>query len=238
MALITELIDEADGHEIVTQAIGQIMAAEIKNQQLIAASKGKNPQAWAADVYVNRVKPFDTRLEGDDLSPLINVCFKSANYEEAGSTVRPQRADGQWNVDIYGFGESSKDPLTNEQNPGDLVAKKQIDRWLGIARKIIMSGQYTYLGSPRASHGKCPNLLNQWCYGRWVQSINTFQPELETRAAITCLGSRLSLNVHYLTDSPQILGEIFELLSVKVKRAKDGRLLVDKHIDLSELQGN
>ena len=104
MAQITELISGPDGHEIVTQAIGNILAVEIANQQVLAANEGLNPEAWNADVYVNRVKPFDTRVEGDLLTPIINVWFKSSDYEKKGSTVRAMRADGDWRIDVYGFG--------------------------------------------------------------------------------------------------------------------------------------
>jgi len=233
MALITELIEGPDGHEVVTAAIGAALVTEIAEQQVLAVNDGKNPEAWRADVYTNRMKSFDTRVEGDDLAPIINVWFQSGNYEKQGSTVRAMRGDGTWNIDIYGFGKSTRNTDNGGQEAGDKAAKDAADHWLGLVRRILMSAQYTYLGSPRANTGPDPSLLNQFCYGRWVESITAFQPELETRAAITCVGSRVALGVHYLVDSPQLAGTVFEILSSKVYREEDGRLLVALDTDIS-----
>lgn len=233
MALINELLDSPDGHEVVSAAIGSALAVEIENQQVLAVNAGQNPEAYRAEVFLNRMKAFDTRAEGDDLTPIINVWFDNANYEKQGSTVRANRGDGVWNVDIYCFGLSRRNTTTGGQELGDKQAKQEADRWLGLVRRILMSAQYTYLGSPRANSGNDPSLLNQFCYGRWVDSINAFQPELETRAAITCVGARLALGVHYLIDSPQLVGEVFEILSSKVYREEDGRLLVAVDADFS-----
>lgn len=233
MALITELIEGPDGHEVVTAAIGSALAVEIAEQQVLAANAAQNPELWRADVYVNRMKAFDTRQDGDDLVPIINVWFKSASFDKDGSTVRSMRGDGTWNIDVYGFGKSTRNTGNGGQDVGDKAAKDAADHWLGLVRRILMSAQYTYLGSPRANSQPDPSLLKQFCYGRWVENISAFQPELETRAAITCVGSRLALGVHYLVDSPQLIGTVFEILSSKVYREEDGRLLVAVDTDIS-----
>ncbi len=233
MTLIQELLDTPDGHEVVAAAIGNLLTVEIANQQVLAVAAGQNPEAYRADVYLSRMKPFDTRLEDNDLTPIINVWFESANYEKHGSTVRANRADGTFNVDIYGFGQSKRNASSGGQTVGDKQAKQEVDRWLGLTRRIIMSAQYTYLGSQRANSGPDPDISNQFCYGRWVESITTFQPELETRAAITCVGARLALGVHYLIDSPQLVGDVFEIFSSSVFREEDGRLLVAVDTDVS-----
>jgi len=224
-AQITELIDTPDGHEVITEAVASILATEIAEQQVLAVNAGEDPEPWTAKVYMNRMKPFD-RSEGDDVTPAINVWFNSSTYEKDGSTVRANRADGVWNVDIYGFGKATDTDAGHD--PGDLIAKNQADRWLGLVRRILMSAQYTYLGSPRANDGPIAqrSIYNQYCYGRWVDSITTFQPELETRAAVTTVGARLALGVHYLVDSPQLIGTVFEYFSTCVFREEDGSLLV------------
>jgi hypothetical protein len=230
-ALITELITGQDGHEIITEAVSNLLAVEIAEQQVLAVNDGQDPDLWKAHVYRNRVKPFDEPVDGEDTTPIINVWFQNAAFNKDGSTVRANRGDGTWNIDIYGFGKSKDTPTGH--TPGDETAKDQVDRWLGLVRRILMSAQYTYLGSPRANDGVNPSTYQQYCWGRWVDGITAFQPELETRAAVTTVGSRLALGVHYLVDSPQFKGEVFDILATSVFREEDGRLLVEVHTDIS-----
>ena len=88
-----------------------------------------------------------------------------------------------------------------------------------------MSGQYAYLGSPRGAF--------QFVFGRWIQSINVYQPEIETRPGINVVACRLAVAVHLKIDSPQVDGELSEIVATTVLRESDGRVLAEVTVDNS-----
>ena len=217
MALINELIDSPDGLEIANLAVATILAEEIANQVLLAEADSQDVSLYQAKVYENRMDPWDTNgLDGSDQTPIINVWTPNTRYEEKGGTVRARRGDSTINIDLITFGVSKE--TAEGHNPGDLLALNALNRFTGYIRRILMSGQYTYLGSPRKE--------NQWCFGRWVTGTTTYQPDIQVRQGISVVANRIALGVHYIVDSPQVLGETFELLSARVKRESDGQLLV------------
>ena len=219
MAEINVLLDYPDGHEVIRDQIAAVLRTELDNQLVLAIADSQPAADWTIDVFVERSTPFDTWVESrPDQFPIVNIWYQSSDYDRDGSTVRAQRADGVFNIDIYGFGITEDDP-GGGQKVGDKTAALEAARWTGIIRRILMSGQYTYLGSPRKAE--------QYCFGRWVNSITVFEPQIETRKAIHCVAARIALAVHFKVDSPQVTGQEIEIVDVVVKRDGDDRVLAE-----------
>ena len=220
MTVITTLLNTPDGHEIVRKRIADVIWEELEGQKVLAQAQGEDPLAFAADVFEEQHNPFDRFNESRVTLPAINVWFDSSSYERQGSTVRAQRADGNFNIDIYCNAVSEEDaPGGSGHLPGDVKAATEASRWAGIIRRILMSAHYVILGSPYGA--------NQFCFGRWIDSVNAFQPQIETRPAIHIHAIRLVLGVHFKVDSPQWEGQPMEIATATVKRAVDGKVIAE-----------
>jgi len=211
-ALITERIDQRDSFEIVRDQIASVLKLELENQALLQEGQ------WQPRVFVERSNPWGDYLETTErfLPPIVNVWFESATYEGAASNiVERQRSEGSFNVDCYGFGVSVDDGNTvGGHLPGDVAAVLEAQKTARFCRKILMAGAYTYLGL-RGLVGK-----------RWPQSLTAFQPQIDNRQAQRVAAVRLALSVHFNEFSPQVRGDVVELIGVEVYRAETGELLV------------
>ena len=217
MALINELITGPDGLEVANLAVATILTEEIANQVVLAQGQGADVSEYAAKVYENRLDPWDgSAVDGGDLTPIVNVWTPNTRYEEKGSTVLPSRANSTVNIDLITFAVAQDETIGH--SPADLLAVNKLNRFTGYIRRILMSGQYTYLGSPRRE--------TQWCFGRWIDSTTTYQPDIQVRQAISVVANRIALDVHYRVDSPQLLGDTLEAISARTFREDDGQLLV------------
>lgn len=214
-AKITELIDKQDNFELISLKIATILKEEIVEQQVLATAAGKDPTLWDLRVFQERFNPWEQFLnEQDDRSPLINVWFDSESFNRSASdVVSRQRADGVFNIDCYGFGESASDGGSGH-TPGDLDAARTVHRAIRLVRNILMAGVYTYLDMRGVVGGRFPN------------SVTAFQPESQNQTIQKIMGARLALQVSYNEFSPQYVPEISELGTVTVTRESDGEILV------------
>jgi hypothetical protein len=211
-ALITERIDQRDSFEIVRDQIASILKLELDHQSLLHG--GQCPSR----VFVERANPWGDYLETTErqLPPLVNVWFDTASYDGAASNiVERQRCEATYHIDCYGFGVSVDDgDAVGGHVPGDVAAVLEAQKTARFCRKVLMAGAYTYLGL-RGLVGK-----------RWPQSLTAFQPQIDNRQAQRVAAMRLALSVHFNELSPQVQGEVIELISVEVYRAQNGELLV------------
>jgi hypothetical protein len=204
-ALIETLLTEPDNMTIVRDQIAAILAVELAHQ----GELGLSP---VPHVFAERASPWGPLAETVvDERPIVNVWFDTESFEGAASNiVERQRADGTFNVDVYGFG-SSGETLTGHE-PGDLVAALACQSALRLVRQILMSGHYTYLG------------LRGLVWKRWPQSLGMFQPPSDARPAHHVIAGRLALAVQYNEFSPQVEGQPIETLAVEIIKAKTGEI--------------
>jgi hypothetical protein len=211
-ALITEPIEQRDSFEVVRDQIASILKLEVDHQALLRG------QWCPPKVYAERANPWGDYLETTErhLPPLVNVWFESASYDGGSSNiVERQRCEGSYNIDCYGFGVSIDDGNTvGGHVPGDVAAVLEAQATARLCRKILMAGAYTYLGL-RGLVGK-----------RWPQGLTAFQPQSDNRQAQRVAAVRLALSVQFNEFSPQVRGEVIELISVEVYRAQSGELLL------------
>lgn len=218
--MIAALIDKQDNFEVVRDQIAAILATEVASQMALATAGGKDPDDWKLQIYSERSNPEEQWLnEQTDRSPIINVWFESSNFDPAASNVvERQKTEGIFNIDCYGYGKAA-DVAGGGHTPGDEQAAFEVHRALRLVRNILMAAEYTYLG------------LRGVVWGRWPQSITSFQPQLGSTPAQQVHGARLAFRVVFNEFSPQVEAETLELVTVDVIRAEDGQIVVEADYD-------
>lgn len=218
--MIPTLIDKQDTFEIIRDQIAAIIKLETVSQMALATAAAKDPLDWKLRVFAERSNPWEQWLnEQTDESPIINVWYDSSTFDPSASNVAErQKTEGVFNIDCYGYGSSKDDGATGHR-PGDREAALEAHRALRLVRNILMAAEYTYLG------------LRGTVWTRWPQAINAFQPEIDGRQAQHIVGARLAFRVVFNEFAPQVAEEVLELMSVDVKRAEDGEIVINADYD-------
>jgi hypothetical protein len=215
---IEALIDKRDNAEILRDEIAAILAVESARQQVLAAEAGKDPRLWKLRVYTERAVPWAPFEAGpdpatEDVSPIVNVWFESANYERAASNVfHQQKTVGTFHIDCYGYGVAIDQGTSHA--PGDANAALEAQRAVRLVRNFLMAAHWHKLGQPSL------------VWDRWPASVQAFQPQRDNAQAQHVQALRLALEVTFHELSPQHEPVELELISTQVKRADDGMVLV------------
>jgi len=209
------LIDKQDNIEIIRDQIAGILVAETLNQQTLAAAALKNTNDWALNVYTERANPWEQWLTDQaDTSPIINVWIDSAVYDpKASNAIERQKTDATFNLDCYGFGQSSDVP-TGGHVAGDQMAALQAQKALRLVRNILMSPENTYLQ------------LRGLVWQRWPTSLNVFQPQNLTSVQ-QVVGARLSLSVWFNEFVVEPTPNTLEYVAIDIVRAEDGSIVLE-----------
>ncbi|MCH9712768.1 MAG: hypothetical protein K0U20_09110, partial [Proteobacteria bacterium] len=177
---------------------------------------GKDPALWDLNVYLERSNPWE-QFQNNDASPvpIVNVWFDNETFDKGVSNlVEQQKTNGVFNIDVYAVGVSEDNGAGHK--PGDREAALEAQRAIRLVRNILMSAENMYL-----------QLTRQTAWDRIPQAITIFQPAIDAQQAQQIVGARLALSVSYNEFSPQINGEIIELLSVDIHRLEDGQLVAE-----------
>ena len=216
--MIADLIDKKDGFETVRDKIAAILTLETASQQALAVAAGKDPSLWKLRVYLERSNAWEQWVnieEITDYSPIVNVWFDTASYDERkGNTVYRQCSDSIFNIDCYAIGLSS-DSGTGHL-AGDKEAVLNAHRAVRLVRNILMAGEYTYLS------------LRGTVWGRWPLSLTIFQPEMGGQVVQQIIGARLAFRVSHNEFSPQATGEILESIYTTITLTDDNEMVVIK----------
>lgn len=214
--MIEDLIDKQDSFEIIRDKVALIIATESASQQALATVAGKDSDDWKLRVFTERNNPWEQFLNSQsDASPLINVWYDNSSFDQSGSNIlERQKTEAVINIDCYGFG-LSKDDGGAGHIAGDQEAALEVQKALRLARNILMAAEYTYLG------------LRGLVWQRWSGSITVFQPQIDSQNVQNIVGARIALRVIFNEFSPQVNPEILERVSVDVKRAEDGLIVVE-----------
>lgn len=211
-----ELIDKFDTFEIIRDQIAAILVLEVVNQKTLAAAAAKDPALWDLKVYIERANPFEAfQNDNPDVTPIVNVWFDNEQFDKSASNlVERQKGTGVFNIDIYAVGVSQTDGTGHK--PGDREAALEAQRAIRLVRNILMAAENMYL-----------QLTRQTAWDRIPQAVTLFQPTIGDQPVQNIMGARLALSVSYNEFSPQVEGEIMELLSVDIKRTEDGQLVAE-----------
>lgn len=212
-ALITTLIDKYDSAELVRDKIAAILVTELANQVALATAASKpDPTLWDVRIFKERFNAWEEWLnDQSDLRPICNVWWDSEAFPEGhGNVANRQKADGTFNLDVYGLGISTDDG--SGHTPGDLASAEARDRGVRLIRNILMNAAYTYVD------------LRGTVWKRWIQSIQNFQPEFDGQSMHRVTATRIAFNVAYNELSPENAAEVLEYLSVTVKQEESGEI--------------
>jgi len=203
--------------EIVRAKLGEILLVESAQQQQYARDAGdKDPELWKLRVYVERANPWEEFRDPKDRSPLVNICWDNSQDDEKSSdTSRRQRVHAVFNIDCYGAGTAKES--SSGHDPADEQAGFARDRALRLARNILMSAHYTYLGLR-------PDENSVGVTGRWRQSAQAFQLPIDARTTVRVAAARFALRVSFNEFSPQVVGVPLELVSVTAINAATGEV--------------
>lgn len=217
---IATLIDKQDNFEIVRDQIAAVLVTEVASQMALATAAAKDPNDWKLRVYTERSNPWEQFLNNEsDRSPLVNVRFDNSTFDMKKSNILERQASGStFNIDCYGF-DISRDDGGSGHSPGDEGAAKEVQRAIRLVRNILMAAEYTYLG------------LRGVVWGRWPQSIQAFDVQIDNRSIQKIVGARLALRVEFNEFSPQVVPETLELLTTDVIRAEDGEIVLEADYD-------
>lgn len=217
---ISILIDKQDNSEIIRDQIAAILVAEVASQQVLASIAALDPDDWKLRIYTERSNPWEQWLNNqDDISPIVNIWVDNSNFDKSASNVMErQKSETTFNIDCYGVGISSDNPLSGH-NPGDKEAAFEVQRVVRLVRNILMAAEYTYLG------------MRGLVWSRWPQSINPFQVQIDNRAIQHIQAARIAFNVEFNEFSPQVEEETLEFLSIDIKRTEDGQIVLETDYD-------
>jgi len=210
------LIDKQDGFEIVDFKIAEILAAETVLQQALATSEGKpDPSLWEFDVFLEASNPIAVFQNDPEAEPIVNVWFDDDNFSmKDGSVVKNQIGEAKYNVDIY-VSTPSSDNVAGGYNKGDVSSSKDLFRIIRLVRNILMHPDYTYLN------------LQGLVGRRRLQSIQTFQPQINDRPVQNVVASRLNFQVRIKEEPVLESFEPLELIFTTAKRVGDNKVIFE-----------
>jgi hypothetical protein len=221
---IQTLIEKRDAFELVRDQIATILLVETASQQALAlaADPPKDPKLWGLRVFTERSNPWDEFDDNETESqPLIvNVSVDNVPFDKKSSNAGSrQLGNGVFHIDVYGYG-ISKGTVAGHDS-GDYLAALERDRGVRLVRNILMASSYVYLGLPRGSA--------QYVMGRWIQSIQFFQPQLDERPVENVQAARIALQVDFNETSPQYQAPTIELITATIKCEPNGQVLLEAH---------
>lgn len=217
---IQTLIDKQDSFEIVRDQIAGILALEVQSQMALATAASQDPNDYKFRVFADRSNPWEEYLNDEpDETPLVNVWYENSNFVPGASNISErQKSESIYNIDCYGYGVASN-VVEGGHLPGDLQASLAVHKILRLIRNILMSAEYVYLD------------LRGLVWQRWIESVTVFQPTQDNRAVHNVIGSRIQFKVCFNEFSPQYVAETLDFVSIDIKRAENGEIIVEADYD-------
>ena len=189
MNQINTLLNKQDNSEKIRDQIAALLTLELKNQFTLASNqKIEDHKDFNINVYIENSRPWQLVRENKNPFPLINVCLNKIEEETTPGNDAKKKYTGQFYVDCWGCGNVNNE--TENFTNDDYLATIRAWKTARIARNVLMSGFYTYLG------------IRQLVRKRRIASITTIIPNL-TESALAVVACRIILEVDFYEESPQ-----------------------------------
>lgn len=228
LKLINTLIDKNDTFEVVRDQIAFILKSNVAEQMALATVALKDPALWDMRIFIERANPFEEFLQEDPAStvPIVNIWYDTQGFDRRkGNVTSRQQSDTTFNIDVYGYGVSSSDGSGHKA--GDKLSALEAQRGVRLVRNILMADINTYLQLPRG------NVEGGGFAGRWIDNIQSFQPEIDERPVANVRALRISFSTSFNEFSPQQVYAILANIGLTVKRKETGEIYFTKEFDLT-----
>lgn len=226
--LINTLIDKNDTFEVVRDQIAMLLKTNVAEQMVLAAAALKDPALWDLRIFLERANPFEEFLQDEpaNTSPIVNIWYDTQGFDRRkGNVTNRQQSDTTFNIDVYGYGVSASDGTGHKA--GDKVSALEAQRGVRLVRNILMADINTYLQLPRG------NVEGGGFAGRWIDNIQSFQPEIDERPVANVRALRISFSTSFNEFSPQQVNAILTSIGLAVYRKETGEIYFTKEIDLT-----
>jgi len=228
VTLINTLIDKNDAFEVVREQIALLLKANVEEQMILAIAAGEDPQLWDLQIFLERANPFEEFLAEtpENTAPIVNIWYDTQGFDRRkGNVTRRQQSDTTFNIDIYGYGVSASNGTGH--TAGDKSSSLEAQRGVRLVRNILMADINTYLQLPRG------NVDGGGFSGRWIDSIQSFQPEIDERPVASVRAFRISFSTSFNEFSPQQVNEILTNIGLIVRRKETGEIYFTKEFDVT-----
>ena len=213
MSNINFLINNQDNAEKIRDRIAAILTLELQRQKELAIENTvEDLKDFDIGVFLENARPW--ALTGDkNPFPLINICLAGTREDTSpGSTANNIKYIGTYTIDCYGCGNFKAE--ADEELPDDSLSALRAWKTVRIARNVLMSGFYTFLG------------MRGIVRRRRILKIDTIIPQGLAEAAIAITAARLTFEVEFFEQSPQ--AEATELEEISFKADDSGEVnLID-----------
>jgi hypothetical protein len=209
----------AGNRSLIRDLISAILVVESADQVAKATTASEpDPSKWAFRVFTQRSNPWD-EFNGADKSPIVNVRYDSHRADRSKSAgISHTHGRAVYHIDCYGYGVSESDGGTGHV-PGDLKAADESQRAGWMVESILMSGYYMFLGDTRGS--------SQFILGRWIDSVEEFQPQIDDQPVENVIANRVTLGVEFNEFTQEYQGVPLSLVSFEVQQASNGQVLLN-----------
>jgi hypothetical protein len=203
------LSSRRDNCVIIRDKIAEIIAKELLIQQSLATDAGLDPNDYKADVYLERMNPWERYRDNDpDTTPIINVWYDGGTADLRRSTLTRTLMISRYNIDCISYAVSTE--TESGHTSGDEASAKKAQQTALLVRRIIMHPKYKMLG-----------LENGVVWNRIITSATQFKEKPESMQQITALQLMLEVE-HVETIDIHDLGSEMDHINVKVYHEPDG----------------
>ena len=179
-----------------------------------------DPDLYKLRVYVDRSAPWQEWVDSPPQSaeaalPMVSINFTRQDFaEQRSNSINSQHAGATYWIDVLAYGIATETDAGH--TPADAKAAAEASRVKTLVRRILMSGQHTFLG------------LRGTVFGRWLESISRNRPPPDEVPVQNIVADRLVLRVDFNEVGPEAEGNPCETVHLDVYRSDSGELLLSQ----------
>jgi hypothetical protein len=216
--MIEYLLSTPDNIELIRDNIAAILTLELQKQKELATEAALPDAAdYDVSVHIDKTRPWQltSNEEIKNPFPLINVLFSESKPVSGGDRTRAIDYTAKYLIDCYGCGNVAEDDgMGTIIFDDDSFANRRALKTARLARNILMSSFYTYLG------------LRSVVKSREVSEYKIGFPDNMPESAVGVSVCRITLSVTFTETSPQAEGVPYEGMLFK-SFDSNGNILID-----------
>ncbi len=217
--VLTELIPYSSNTQVVIDRIGEILAAELANQQALAPGNGGDPADYDIRVYTDRFDPLDQFKK--DKRPLVNIELSDDTAQtNVIATSGKQQTATTINLYIYTVGVSSE--TAEGHTPADLMASISVKKTKNIIQRILKADINWNLQLE-------PKVVNSVI----IQAGQYLVPDFNNRDFGPVVAMRISVQCNIIEQPMINSGVPLELMVIDIEKDDTGLIYATLEYDLT-----